>query len=86
MRPLLSIFLLFFFATLAQADNSQLFGTHAFLSLPKGYAFSHDILGYVSEDKKIIITATRTMTDVIQVQKQFNRLLKKSLSTPNFLA
>lgn len=78
MKPLWIIILIIAFNTSAQAEDKQLFGSHAFLSLPRSYVYSHDILGYISEDRKVMLTSSRIRGHASLVRQQ----LEESGFTP----
>ena len=62
MKSLVKVLLLFGLCVAAQAQESQLFGTRAFLSLPKSYSYACEQLGYVDRGSGTTITATHGAT------------------------
>lgn len=73
MKPLFAAILTLAFSISALAEDNQLFGSHAFLSLPQNYTYSYDFLGYVGDDSKIIITSSRARAGIKAVQQEFEK-------------
>ncbi len=72
MRVLLLVLLQFQFVNVfANNSERQLYGSHAFLMLSDDYTYSHDIMGYISAEKKIMVRGIRSIQSVDEVVREF---------------